>query len=128
MNKVLEDKKMIAKQYMEIANKSWEEITNDNYLCYSICELASETIYKMFKLDMFNDIATYYKEIKNNMGYVVKILFELEENVYMTFDIVVKYGIDIPYKINNGKFRIMKQVPKGYKDIWELLDLEEEEE
>ena len=45
------------------------------------------------------------------------------------FDIITRYGIDIPQRINNGKFRILKQAPKGWKDIWELWEkLEEESE
>lgn len=129
------EKKQIAKKYLAIANEKWGEIVKTKYLCYeTYSELASEIIYKLFKKDMFNDISTYYKKNEDysigkveNVGNTFKVLCELEENVYFQFDIVTRYGIDIPQRVKNGKFRILKNIPKGWKDIWELLDKEESE-
>lgn len=119
-----------AKTYMETANKKWREITSMGYMCYeNNLELANEIIYKLFEKDIFNDTATYYRVEKNDSGYKFKVLCELEDNIYFQFDIIVKYGIDIPFRINNGKFRILKELPKGWKDVWELWEkLEEESE
>lgn len=132
MNNVLDFKelKKIASEYMETANLKWGDITSIGYLCYeNDLELANEIIYKLFDKDIFNDTATYYKQVKNDYGYTFKVLCELEENIYFQFDIITRYGIDIPQRINNGKFRILKQAPKGWKDVWELWQkLEEESE
>ena len=120
-----------AKVYLEKANENWKGIVKTNYLCYeNDLELASEIVYKLFEKDIFNDIATYYRNSNsNNYGYTFKVLCELEEKIYFQFDIITRYGIDIPQKIGNGKFRILKSVPKGWKDIWDLWEeLQDEEE
>lgn len=126
----MENVKEKAKVYLEKANENWKGIVKTNYLCYeNDLELASEIVYKLFEKDIFNDIATYYRNSNsNNYGYTFKILCELEENIYFQFDIITRYGIDIPQKIENGKFRILKSVPKGWKDIWDLWEILESEE
>ena len=127
----MESKRDIAKKYLEKANEKWEDVTRTNYLCYeNDLELASEIIYKLFEKDMFNEVATFYRNSNcNDYGYTFKVLCELEENVYFQFDIITRYGVDMPQKIRNGKFRILKQVPKGWKDVWDLWEkLQEDEE
>ena len=108
----------------------WDEIKNSNFLCYEDnLELANEVVCRLFDKDIFNDIATYYRIINKQNGNVFKVLCKLEDNVYFQFDIVTRYGIDIPQKITNGKFRGMFEIPKGWKDIWELWEqLEDEKE
>ena len=119
------DKKEIAKKYLKQANKNWASIVNTNFLCYEDAELISAIIYELFKKDCFNDIGTYYKYYnENKKGYNLRVLVELEENIYFQFDIITRYGVDIPQKINNGKFLILKNIPNAYKDIWELLPSE----
>lgn len=120
-----------AKVYLNKANENWSGIVKTNYLCYeNDLELASEIIYKLFEKDMFNDVATYYRNSdSSDYGYTFKVLCELEEKIYFQFDIITRYGIDIPQKISNGKFRILKSVPKGWKDVWDLWEeLQDEEE
>lgn len=120
-----------AKVYLNKANENWSGIVKTNYLCYeNDLELASEIIYKLFEKDMFNDVATYYRNSdSSDYGYTFKVLCELEEKIYFQFDIITRYGIDIPQKISNGKFRILKSVPKGWKDVWDLWGkLQDEEE
>lgn len=127
----MEDLKIKTEKYLQKVNLQWKNIVKTNYLCYeNDLELANEIVYKLFEKDIFNDTATYYKRFnKNNYGYTFKVLCELEENIYFQFDIITKYGIDIPQKINNGKFRILKNIPKGWKDVWQLWEeLENEEE
>lgn len=126
----IKELKETAKTYMETANKKWGEIISVGYMCYeNNLELANEIIYKLFEKDIFNDTATYYRVVENDSGYKFKVLCELEDNIYFQFDIIVRYGIDIPFRINNGKFRILKELPKGWKDVWELWEkLEEESE
>lgn len=127
----MEDLREKAKVYLNKANENWSGIVKTNYLCYeNDLELASEIIYKLFEKDMFNDVATYYRNSdSNDYGYTFKVLCELEEKIYFQFDIITRYGIDIPQKISNGKFRILKSVPKGWKDVWDLWEeLQNEEE
>lgn len=127
----MEDLREKAKVYLNKANENWSGIVKTNYLCYeNDLELASEIIYKLFEKDMFNDVATYYRNSdSSDYGYTFKVLCELEEKIYFQFDIITRYGIDIPQKISNGKFRILKSVPKGWKDVWDLWEeLQDEEE
>lgn len=127
----MEDLREKAKVYLNKANENWSGIVKTNYLCYeNDLELASEIIYKLFEKDMFNDVATYYRNSdSSDYGYTFKVLCELEEKMYFQFDIITRYGIDIPQKISNGKFRILKSVPKGWKDVWDLWEeLQDEEE
>lgn len=127
----MEDLREKAKVYLNKANENWSGIVKTNYLCYeNDLELASEIIYKLFEKDMFNDVATYYRNSdSSDYGYTFKVLCELEEKIYFQFDIITRYGIDIPQKISNGKFRILKSVPKGWKDVWDLWGkLQDEEE
>lgn len=126
MNKVIENKVDIAKRYMNEVNEKWGNITNNFYVCYSLVELATDTIYKLFEKDSLNEMRTFYRK---NGKQGTKILCELEENVYFQFDIFWVVGLfgDSGFRINNGKFRIFKEVPKGWNDIWELLDNDDEE-
>lgn len=126
----MENLKIKAQKYLQKVNKNWKEITRVGYLCYeNDLELANEIIYKLFEKDVFNDMATYYRETsKNDNGYIFKVLCELEENIYFQFDIITRYGIDIPQKISNGKFRIMRNLPKGWKNIWDLWKTLQNEE
>lgn len=130
------NKKEIAQNYIDKIQNKWTDITNTNFLCYeNNSELANEVIYKLFEKDCFNEITTYYKIITNysvektkEIGFTTKILCEIEKNIYFQFDIVARYGVDIPQKITNGKFRILNKVPKGWFDIWELLQFDDEED
>lgn len=121
----MKQERVIAKQLLEKANENWGELQKQFYLCYSVGELASDTIYKLFDKDIWNDIASYYRVINERF----KILCELEENVYFQFDIYWETGFlgDCGLHIDNGKFKLMNKVPKGWKDIWELLEDDEEE-
>ena len=130
------NEKEIARNYIDKIQNEWENITNTGFLCYeNSSELASNVIYKLFEKDCFNEIATYYKIITNHsidktteIGFTTKILCEIEKNIYFQFDIITRYGIDIPQKISNGKFRLLNKVPNGWFDIWELLQFDDEEE
>lgn len=127
----MENVKEKAKAYLKQANENWGNVVKTNYLCYeNDLELASEIIYKLFGKDMFNEVATFYRNSNSNdYGYTFKVLCELEENIYFQFDIITRYGIDIPQKIRNGKFRILKDIPKGWQDVWDLWEkLQDEEE
>lgn len=121
----MKQERIIAKQYLEKANRNWGNLANQFYLCSSVGEVASDTIYKLFDKDMWEDTATYYKNING----VFKILCELEENVYFQFDIYWQKGFfgDTGLCINNGKFKLMNRVPRGWQDIWELFDDDEED-
>lgn len=123
------DKREIANKYLQQANKKWAEIVETKYLCYETdLELAGEIVYKLFEKDIYCDMLAFYMKNEDydigkieNIGRTFKVLCELEENIYFQFDIVTRYGIDIPQRIMNGKFRILKFVPKRWKDIWELI-------
>lgn len=122
--------KEIAKNYIDKIQNKWTDITNTKYLYYeSNAELASAIIYDLFEKDCFNEIATYYKYYnKNGNGFTTKILCEIKKDIYFQFDIITRYGVDIPQKISNGKFRLLNKVPNGWFDIWELLQFDDEEE
>lgn len=130
------NKKEIARNYISKIQNEWEDITNTGFLCYeNSSELASDIIYRLFEKDCFNEISTYYKIITNysvgkveEIGFTTKILCEIEKGIYFQFDIVTRYGVDIPQKISNGKFRLLNKVPNSWFDIWELLQFDDEEE
>lgn len=130
------NKKEIAKNYIIKIQDKWAEITNKGFLCYeNNGELANSIIYELFEKDCFNETATYYKNITNfsvgkvkEIGFTTKILCEIEKEIYFQFDIITRYGIDIPQKISNGKFRLLNKVPGGWLDIWELLQFDNESE
>ena len=123
------DKREIVNKYLQQANKKWAEIVETKYLCYGTdLELAGEIVYELFEKDICCDMLAFYMKNEDydigkteNIGRTFKVLCELEENIYFQFDIVTRYGIDIPQRIMNGKFRILKFVPKRWKDIWELI-------
>ena len=116
--------KLKTKKYMDIANKKWLDIQEKFYICYSFSELASDVIYNLFKKDIFNDVITYYKKYNKYGNYGYKVLCELEKNIYFEFVIYNTTGIfgDNGEHITDGRFKIIKNTPTGYKDIWELLE------
>lgn len=126
----LETLKVKTKEYMNIANKNWLELQDKFYVCYSYGELISSVIYELFKKDIFDEVATYYKKYNKYGNYGYKVLCELEENIYFEFVIYNVTGMfgDNGDKVCNGKFRIMKYIPQNYKDIYELLESEEIED
>lgn len=125
-----------ANYYMELANQKWRQLTKDFYMCYTVGELANDTIYKLFNKNILYEIPAYYKKntrlFKKVNGVdtktTFKILCELENNLFFQFDIYWATGVfgDTGLHIDNGKFRIMKGIPKGWKNIEELFNNEEE--
>ena len=115
--------------YMNIANKKWEKVIKDFYVCYEYSELASKVIYDLFEKDIFNECNTYYKKCNKYGNYGIKVLCELEQYIYFEFIIYNITGMfgDNGEHITCGRFRIMKEIPKDYKDILELVDSENEE-
>ena len=100
-------------------NEKWKELQKTKFLCYENCELASLVISKLFDKDIFNDVATYFRKVNNNIqnGYTYKVLSNINNNLYFQFDIVIRYGVDIPTRVCNGKFRYLKKIPNGWQDI-----------
>ena len=122
---MLNELKEKAKNYMEIANKNWGTLQDNFYVCYEYSELASKVIYDLFKKDIFNECHTCYKEYNKYGNYGIKVLCELEQYIYFEFVIYNITGVfgDNGEHITDGKFKIMKEIPKSYKhDIWELLE------
>ena len=129
---MLNELKEKATYYMDVANDNnkWEKLEEQFYVCYTHSELASKVIYDLFKKDIFNEVNTYYKTCNKYGNYGIKVLCELEQYIYFEFVIYSITGVfgDNGEHITDGRFRIMKEIPKDYKDIWELFDNESEEE
>ncbi len=123
---MVEEVQKRAKKYQDLANEKWNDIINDFYVCYTNCDLASKVIYDLFERDIFNDAFTYYRNIESG----IKVLCELEEYIYFTFDIIWTTGMfgDTGQHVSNGSLRLLKKIPKGYKDIEQLFDMELDEE
>lgn len=109
-------------------NEVWHEVQNDRYMCYTIKELAYNIAYKIgSELDNSFETTIYYKHYDNKH----KIRFALTklygQTVYMGFDIIETTGMfgDYMMHIRNGK--ITGKLPKGYQDIEEVFEDEEEE-
>lgn len=104
-------------------NKKWQEITKNGFLCYeNNLELANEIIYRLFDGDIYNDFSTYYKQKETEHGNIFAIYCNIKNDIYFKFDIVTTYGVDIPQRIENGKFLKLKEAPKGFQDVWILYD------
>ena len=129
---MLNELKEKATYYMDVANNNnkWEKLEEQFYVCYEYSELASKVIYDLFGKDIFNEVNTYYKTYNKYGNYGIKVLCELEQYIYFEFVIYNITGMfgDNGEHITDGRFRIMKEIPKNYKDIWELFDKESEEE
>ena len=129
---MLNELKEKATYYMDVANNNnkWEKLEEQFYVCYEYSELASKVIYDLFGKDIFNEVNTYYKTCNKYGNYGIKVLCELEQYIYFEFVIYNITGMfgDNGEHITDGRFRIMKEIPKNYKDIWELFDKESEEE
>lgn len=107
--------------------KKFNDLAQIGYLCYDELELISGTIYKLFNKDALNEINTIYTYNKQFDYCIINVICEPEENVYFSFNIIIRFGIDIPWILDDGKFKNLKELPKNYHDIWELLEIDEEE-
>ena len=112
-------------QDLETSINNW---IDDNFICYSVKELAYEVcnrIYNEINKDEINDYYIFYKLIKSNGVYFHKIAFQYED-LYFIFDLCWRGSalcVDEWDLISENDFEQLK----GYEDIECVLEDEEEE-
>ena len=116
-----------VKEIKDILNYRWQELAEQFYVCYSVKELAYRTAYKIYNenYEDTDDCYTviYCKQLKNKW----KIAIPFEYDIYFIFDIWWETGMfgDCGLHIGNGK--IYGALPKGYENIEDVIEDEEEE-
>ena len=115
-----------VKEIKSTISDKWQELAKQFYVCYSVKELAYKTaskIYQEYYSDKVEEIYTtiYCKRLKNKW----KIAIPFEYDIYFIFDIYWETGMfgDTGLHIGNGE--IFGTLPKGYKDIDDVIKNEE---
>lgn len=125
----LKELKKIANKYIDSCNDKWLDMQDKFYVCMTYSEIISDVIYDLFGKDVFNDVSTGYVTYNKYGNGGIKVLCELEDNIYFSFVIYNVTGAfgDNGEHVTDGTFKILKEFPKGYTDIWDLFDSENEE-
>lgn len=113
-----------SKEIINKINDKWIELQKNNYICYSVKELAYKVNYDLLDILGNNSMDVY--PLYKLYGDKHKIIFEIDNDIFFAFDIWWEKNFltnECWSKVGNGK--LLKGIPKGYKWIDEVIEDEE---